>query len=150
MTIMLDGMRVDPETIQDLPSGDVEGIEVLRGATAAIYGMMGSGGVLVITTKGPGSKTYYNTYTPGIITYMPRGYYKAREFYMPDYNDPKTNTQTPDLRTTIFWHPNVIVKNGKASFEYFNSDGKGPYKVTIEGIDAHGKLARYVYSYNVN
>jgi TonB-dependent SusC/RagA subfamily outer membrane receptor len=148
MLLVLDGVTVSPETIDDVPANDVEGIEVLTGASTSIYGQHGGGGVIIITTKGPGSNHAYNSYTPGLISYIPRGYYKSREFYSPNYD--KINTQKPDLRTTVFWHPNVIVKDGKASFEYFNSDGKGPYKVTVEGIDVHGNLARYVYNYTVN
>jgi hypothetical protein len=147
MIIYLDGMKVSPEEVEDIIPWEVEGIEVLRGATAAIYGV---GGVIIITTKLPGSGRYYNSYAPGIITVLPKGYYKAREFYTPNYDDPKTSIQKPDLRRTIFWHPNVIVKNGKGMFEYFNSDGRGPYKVTVEGIDVNGNLARYVYNYTVN
>lgn len=150
MTLILDGVRVEPKFLSMINPFDVEGIEVLRGTTAAIYGTFGFGGVLLITTKGSKGKINYNTYSGGVVTYKPKGYYKAREFYMPHYKSPKINTQPPDLRTTIFWQPNLIVKDGKTSFEYFNSDGKGPYQVTIEGIDAQGRLARYVYNYIVN
>lgn len=150
MSIYLDGVPIDPEDLEAITPFDIEGVEVLMGSNAAIYGMHGLGGVLIITTKIAGSNKYYNPYTPGLISYMPKGYYQAREFYMPDYDDPKANAQKPDLRTTIFWQPNVVVKNGKASFEYFNADSKGPYNVTIEGIDANGSLARYVYNYTIN
>ncbi|WP_316811927.1 TonB-dependent receptor plug domain-containing protein [Pedobacter heparinus] len=150
MGIILDGVRVESTALSEIYTDNVEGVEVLKGANAAIYGMTGFGGVLIVTTKSGGGKTGANPYTAGLITYSPKAYASAREFYMPNYDDPKTNKQLPDLRTTVFWHPNIIVKGGKASFEYFNADGKGPYKITIEGIDGDGKLARYVYDYIVN
>jgi len=43
----------------------------------------------------------------------------------------------------------VTDKDGKVSFEYFNAGSKGSYRVVVEGIDANGRLGRYVYNYNV-
>jgi uncharacterized protein YfaS (alpha-2-macroglobulin family) len=88
--------------------------------------------------------------TPNIVAFAPKGYYKAREFYSPRYDDPKTNNPMADLRSTIYWNPNVATdKDGKASFEYFNADNKGSYRVVIEGIDGNGNLGRQVYRYRV-
>lgn len=148
MSVILDGVRMPSSSLSDIYTHEVEAIEVLKGATASIYGA--PGGVLIITTKFAAGKPIFYPYSVGLITYMPKAYTNVREFYMPNYDDPNINQQLPDLRTTIFWQPNLIVKNGKASFEYFNADGKGPHKVTIEGIDGDGKLARYVYDYSVN
>ena len=54
------------------------------------------------------------------------------------------------MRSTISWNPNIITdKDGKASFEYFNNDTKGTYRVVIEGIDDDGNLGRQVYKYEV-
>ncbi|WP_316811928.1 TonB-dependent receptor plug domain-containing protein [Pedobacter heparinus] len=150
MGVILDGVRMPANALGDIYTHEVEAIEVLKGASASIYGMTGFGGVLIITTKFAAGKPVHYPYTAGLITYSPKAYTSAREFYMPNYDEPKSNQQLSDLRTTIFWHPNIIVKGGKASFEYFNADSKGPYKVTIEGIDGNGKLARQVDNYTVN
>ncbi|MDN3548897.1 TonB-dependent receptor plug domain-containing protein [Mucilaginibacter aquaedulcis] len=149
MTVIFDGTRVEPSFLSMINPQDVEGVEVLKGATAAIYGMYGGGGVLIITSKGPKSRIY-NTYSGGIVTTMPKGYYKARQFYVPNYSGLYAGGKTADRQTTVYWNPNIIVKDGKASFEYFNSDNKGTYKVTLEGIDANGTLGRYIYDYKVN
>ena len=75
---------------------------------------------------------------------------QAREFYSPQYDNPHTNQKMADLRSTIYWNPNIITdKDGKASFSYFNADGKGTYRVVIEGIDADGNLGRQVFRYKV-
>jgi hypothetical protein len=39
--------------------------------------------------------------------------------------------------------------SGKAKFIFFNADGPGTYKVTIEGIDVDGRLGRQVYRFSV-
>ncbi|GAB3919343.1 carboxypeptidase-like regulatory domain-containing protein [Mucilaginibacter boryungensis] len=152
MLIVLDGMQMsDDFSIDDISAADVESIEVLRTtAYTAIYGGRGAGGVLVISTKRGGSDTNYTRYAPGIVTYSPKGYYRSREFYAPKYDDPKTNAKMADLRTTIFWKPNMVTnKDGSASVEFFNADAKGTYRVVVEGIDNDGHIGRQVYRYNV-
>ena len=91
-----------------------------------------------------------NTYTPGIIKLNPKGFYKAREFYSPNYADPKTVTTAQDLRTTIYWNPQLITDGGgNASVEFFNADGTGNYKVIVEGINEYGYLGSNIYRYKV-
>lgn len=151
MAIMVDGIEVEKDYLSTMTTMDVEAVEVLRTiGTTAMYGFRGSGGVLVITTRRGGDGSVYNRYAPGVVTYSPKGYYKAREFYSPQYDDPKTNTQMQDLRSTISWHPNIVTdKDGNASISFFNADGKGIYRVVIEGIDAEGDLGHQVYTYKV-
>jgi hypothetical protein len=151
MQIILDGVYVDGVVLASLSPDDIGSIEVLRNIQyTAIYGGKGGNGLLIITTKTGNSSYAYQRYSPGIITFMPRGYSKVREFYSPKYDDPKTNANIPDLRSTIYWNPNTITgKNGKASFEFFNADKKGVYRVVIEGIDNDGNLGRQVYRYKV-
>jgi len=151
MNVIIDGISVDSaDVLNDLNANDIASIEVLRSiAYTSIYGGRAGGGVLIITTK-RGGGSYVQRYSPGIISYNPKGYYKARVFYSPQYDDPKTNTQIPDLRSTIYWKPNIVTgKDGKASVEYFNDDSKGTYRVVVEGIDSDGDLGRQVYRYKV-
>jgi len=70
---------------------------------------------------------------------------------MPRYTGTRTNQPAQiDRRSTIYWNPNIETdKTGTASLEYFNSDGKGTYRVTVEGIDSDGNLGRVVYRYVV-
>jgi uncharacterized protein YfaS (alpha-2-macroglobulin family) len=78
------------------------------------------------------------------------GFYKAREFYSPKYDHVNALTGQQDLRSTIYWSPELKTdKDGNAGFEYFNADGTGTYKLVIEGIDKDGNIGRRVYSYRV-
>jgi len=151
MAIVVDGLFVDQYIFDSLHPEDIEGIEVVLGEHyGAIYGSrMASGGLIITTKRATKPKEYYR-YAPGVITYMPKGFYKAREFYSPQYDNPHTNQKMADLRSTIYWNPNIITdKDGKASFSYFNADGKGTYRLVIEGIDADGNLGRGVLRYKV-
>ncbi|WP_411273849.1 TonB-dependent receptor plug domain-containing protein [Daejeonella sp.] len=151
MQIVIDGMMVEPEFISSINPQDVESIEILKsGANTAIYGMRGGGGVLVINTKRGEVSRDYRSFAPGIISYNPKGLYKAREFYSPNYADPKINSKMADLRTTIYWNPNVVSDStGKASVEFYNGDGTGNYKAIVEGIDINGKIGRQIFRYSV-
>lgn len=150
MQIILDGMRVEADFLDNIIPSDVESIELLKTiGNTAIYGSQGGGGVLVITTKRGGGSANYNHYAPGVVTLNPKGFSASREFYSPKY-DGEVNNNRADLRTTIYWNPQVVAENdGKGKFEFFNADEPGQYRVVMEGIDAFGHLARKVYTYDV-
>lgn len=150
MSIVLDGMNMGNDfNLDDIVVQDVESVEVLRTiGNTAIYGFNGANGVLVITTKRGSNNTSYNRYSPGIVTYAPKGYSVSRQFYSPKYD--VTPDSRPDLRSTVFWAPHVITDtNGKGNFNFFNTDQAGTYRIVIEGIDVFGNLARKVYTYEV-
>ena len=44
---------------------------------------------------------------PGIKTARIAGFYKAREFYSPNYSEASMSTTELDYRTTLFWDPKV-------------------------------------------
>ena len=163
MLIVLDGIQL-PELTTDAngnPTGftldglinvnDIETVEILTSAaTESAYGMNGAAGVLVITTR-HGNDKDTDLPTPGLLTITPKGFYKAREFYSPKYDHPETiGLARKDLRSTIYWNPQLISdKDGNATFNYYNADGTGSYRVVIEGIDDKGNLGRIVYHYKV-
>ncbi len=149
--IIIDGVYVDPGFLDTVNPQDVETVEILKSiGYTAIYGSRGGGGVIVISTKRGKPGYNNNTYAPGIITYSPIGIYKPKEFYVPNYDDPKINEQVADLRTTIYWNPQLITDStGYAQIDFFNADGTGDYKVVLEGMDLNGHLGRKVMRYQV-
>jgi TonB-dependent SusC/RagA subfamily outer membrane receptor len=159
MMVIIDGTPVNmkndtagqyqPFDINSIPPSQVETIEVLKYASASIYGMDGANGVLVITTK-QGEARGRGVSSLGVLPIAPMGFYKARTFYSPKYDHTNIHSQPPDLRSTIYWSPEIQTgKDGKASFDYFNADGSGTYMVTIVGIDTSGNIGRLVYRYKV-
>jgi hypothetical protein len=151
MAIVIDGNFSEAADLDNLNPDDIEGVEVLLGGHySVVYGTRMANGGLIITTKvGRKDREYYR-YAPGVVTFRPKGFYKAREFYSPQYDNSKTNKNITDLRSTIFWKPDIITdKNGKASFTFFNADSKGTYRLVIEGIDTEGNIGRQVVKYNV-
>ena len=147
MLLVLDGL-VMPSTfsVDNVNISSVETIEVLRFASASIYGIEGGHGVLVITTKqgkGLQSKDIPST---GILPITVKGFYRAREFYAPKYEANLPSNPRPDLRSTIYWNPAVVTdKDGNANFEFYSADAPGTYRVVVEGIDNKGDLGRRVF-----
>ncbi len=151
MQIMIDGTFVQPDYLNYIAPADVETIEVLRsGSYLAIYGLRGGNGIIMINTKRGESRYNPDSYARGIASYSPLGYHLSREFYSPDYDNPKTNANMRDLRTTVYWKANIITDaNGKASISFFNADAPGTYRTVVEGIALPGSLGRAEYNYSV-
>jgi TonB-dependent SusC/RagA subfamily outer membrane receptor len=153
MLIIVDGLQLSRGTslLHIGNANDVETVEVLKYASTSIYGMEGGGGVLIITTKQGSGLATEDIESKGVFSVVIKGFYKAREFYSPKYDVDAAKKPNADLRTTIFWKPNLITnKDGNASFDFHNADGRGNYRVVVEGFDDKGNLGRQVYRYKVN
>jgi len=146
MLVLIDGLKGN---IDDIGTEDVETIEVLKPPNSFVYGKEGINGVLSITTK-PRMTRSEDIASIGVLPIAPIGFYKARQFYSPKYEHPNDDLKRPDMRSTIYWQPELVTdKNGDARFDYYNADGVGTYKVVIEGIDKDGNIGRQVYRYKV-
>lgn len=145
MKVILDGGEIDPDMLKDIAPSSIEGIEILKRGSAAIYNALG---VIVITSKS-GSDTYYSKYA--LNSYTLQGYHVSRDFYAPVYDRKAEQRNSPDLRSTIFWKPDLVTNSeGKAVFSYYTADESGRYRITIEGLDINGHLARHVSFITVN
>ncbi len=153
MLIVVDGVEIGRgASIDEYNPNSVETVEILDGANAAIYGLEGGEGVMVITTKMTSEKAdaVSKEMAPGIFSVEPKGFYKALEFYSPRYDAAQPANNQPDQRITVFWKPDVTTDaDGNASFNFFNADGTGTYRVEVEGIDSKGNLGRQVFRYKV-
>jgi TonB-dependent SusC/RagA subfamily outer membrane receptor len=139
------------DIMNSIPISQIASVEIITDASlAAIYGVRGAGGVIIVTTKRWNDVKPDGSVRTNFAYFSPVDFYKARTFYSPKYDSPKTNAQFPDLRTTIYWNPFVNTdETGKARFEFFNADTKGTYRVVIEGMDNEGHLGREAYNYKV-
>ena len=150
LQVILNGRRLDASEAADIfasnsiDATDVAKIEVVR-QNAALKSYLNGGSLLITTYRSRKAK-----YDPSIVNFLPRGFNKAREFYSPRYDRPGLNNLAPDFRSTVYWNPGLRTFDaGKATFDFFNADGAGNYKVIVEGINAAGELGRQVYRYKV-
>ncbi|TSD66712.1 hypothetical protein FFF34_004700 [Inquilinus sp. KBS0705] len=151
MLVVIDGMaRSNRSDIDNINPIDVERVEVLKYASTAIYGVEGAGGVLIITTKQGVGLDPANVISRGVLPLKIVGFYKARQFYAPRYDQENNSYKHADLRSTIFWLPQIATDvNGDASFDYFNADNKGTYQIIIEGITNEGMAGAAKFTYEV-
>jgi hypothetical protein len=157
MQVFVTGMPVDANYLNNLLPADVESIEVfLRDDLGLVSKSYQANGILVINSKKKptgGTKISLAELQdllpqPSVVNLTPKGYSFTREFYSPKYDVPKPIGQ--DLRTTIYWSPRVVTdKTGTTSVEFYNADGKGNYRVVLEGFDKDGNIGRQVYRYKV-
>lgn len=65
------------------------------------------------------------------------GYYQAREFYIPPFQDKMGSKQ--DLRTTIFWAPSLKTnEQGEVKVSFLNADPQATISIRAEGITEKG------------
>jgi hypothetical protein len=156
--VFVRGMPVDVVFLESIDPKTVESIEIfLKDEMGLVNSAYNTNGAIVVnlrkveTTKISFSQLKDLMPLKNEITYYPKGYEPVKSFYLPRYVGPReTQPSRLDVRTTIYWNPNVITdKTGNSTLEFFNSDGQGTYRVTVEGMDKDGNLGREVYRYTV-
>jgi hypothetical protein len=139
--LVLDDMILNDYHIDDIDPYSVERVAVLKGAQTTLLGGAGAGGAIVITTK-KGMTPYKELPKFNIKKIMPLGYREPEEFYSPRYETPDSREiGPPDLRTTIYWNPDVKVSlDGEALFDFYTADNPSDYTLLIEGLTDDGLI----------
>jgi len=123
--------------ISSLVLSDVAYVKYMQGIVIGAGFKTSHGALYVYTKKG----TEKDPLSKGLPFVYIKGYNSQKEFTGPLYSD-KTLLKEPDLRTTLYWNPNIIMDktNNKIKIEYYNNDVSKKLLLTIEGINASGKL----------
>jgi hypothetical protein len=71
------------------------------------------------------------------------GYSEIRQFYSPNYGTFNAANEKKDLRSTLYWNPQVVTTNlkNKIKLTFYNNDVSKAFRVIIEGITKDGRLA---------
>ncbi len=102
-------------------------------------GADGPGGAISVYTKKDISR-------PGNIDKLDHvvynGYSLTKEFYSPDYSLPVQQKMDEDIRTTLYWNPELYTDNSSknTSLKFYNNDFSKKLKIVVEGFDANGRL----------
>ncbi|AMR31576.1 hypothetical protein A0256_09140 [Mucilaginibacter sp. PAMC 26640] len=152
MQLVVDGLLVRDATLDLYLPNQIETVEILKGNNAAIYGIIGGAGVVVLTSRQGDSADddgmAVSAMSPGLVSIRPPGYYKSREFYSPKYK--VAGEQVNNSRGTVYWNPNLTTdKDGHTSFSFGNGNAPGSYRVIVEGIDTAGNPGRSVITFKV-
>lgn len=152
--LLIDGVPIPSDTSDKLPGSEpspvllalnridpstVEFIEVLTGPEAAIYGVRGGNGVIIVNTR---SRMRLDDAgkANGIRNLVVKGFHVAEPFAQRDYAVKEIrNSKLPDTRTLIFWNGDGLTDdNGKATISFYTADAAASYQVTVTGITATG------------
>jgi len=142
--VLVDGFVFDDFSKYTVPVSAIESIDVFKGS-GVLFGIRGANGAINITTR-RGGDTGVQIEKHNYAVYTPLGYQQPAEFYAPKYETLEAKRSViPDLRTTIFWKPDIVIsEDGKVSFEFYTSDFRTTYSVVIEGMTSDGKMIRRV------
>lgn len=146
---VLDGMPVDLQTINSISVQDVDRVDVLKGASAAIYGSQGAGGVIAVLTKRGSSGEVVRGPAPGTLVAKLPGYAPVREFYAPRYeqsaasperpSQDRPGQERPDYRATLHWAPLIQTgTDGRATVTFWTSDARTRLRLRAEGATTGG------------
>ena len=132
--VIINGMGADPTgsnalRFLSLPADAIKTIAIGRTA------------IVVTTRKIPRSKQAY--LESGILQYSHPGYYRAREFKLPEY----PVHANYDLRSTVLWEPNVAFdEHGTAVLEFAAANFPARYQIRVMGLSASGEILQQTYT----
>jgi hypothetical protein len=138
--LYLDEIQTDADMINTIPVSDIAYIKVFRPPFMGGFG--GSNGAIAIYTR-RGSDT--KTQGKGLTSNKIAGYTPVRQFYSPNYDRFDPRNDRPDIRTTLYWNPqvNTTQKNHSVTLSFYNNDTAKSFRVVIEGMTKDGLLTHY-------
>ena len=135
--ILLDGMEVEYDGIAGIPVSMIERVDILGYIEGyRLFGEGGSGGVMSFTTRSGWGSNSVNLHSVNVKL---SGYNEPRIFYSPRHHNTLEKDFKPDLRTTLFWEPNIKIESNKIYLlNYYNADNSTKIKIIVEGITSNG------------
>lgn len=135
--VIVDGIMVQDHTIlMNYDARTIESIKIVR--NKYVYGEEIYQGIIEIFTKKGDFKLPYSKL--GILNYDLPTPTKHIIYYKPKYDELDTNKHIPDFRYQLLWEPNITFQDLKTKeIEFFTSDVKGNFKLTLKGFTENGK-----------
>ncbi len=131
------------DRINDIDISSIDNMFIMKDNTFMLGYYPNTSGAVVVTTKG--GFVQKNVMSKNIDRIIPLGYQQPAEFYSPKYETAKEiESPSPDLRTTIFWKPDVeFSKSGEAIVEFYAADSPTTYLIIGEGVTGLGKIIHF-------
>jgi len=130
-----DGRR--DEVLSMTPIQQFDRVEVYKKTPGLkFYGVEWNHGVIAVYSK-TGIANFEVNASEGKSLVWLQGYAQPKSANLPDYS--KINSSGPDLRTTVYWNPDVKVnKKGRVKISFYNSDDAKTLQVCVQGITSAG------------
>jgi hypothetical protein len=136
--LFVNEIETDADMISSIPIADIAYVKVFR--PPFMGGFNGSNGAIAIyTRKGDDAKAVPGK---GLPSNMITGYSPIREFYATNYSSFKQENEKRDVRTTLYWNPQVTTtpQKNKVILTFYNNDVTKSFRVVIEGMTKDGQL----------
>jgi hypothetical protein len=135
--VLIDGNAVSYEDLSYISIFDIDRIDVLKTVAATnIFGFKGSGGVINLITKAGGLNYIPVKYS---LNKKISGYNASRIFYSPQHMSDSKSAFEPDLRSTLYWKPDINLESTKeVILNYYNGDNSSLIRIIAEGITTTG------------
>ncbi|MCG2613109.1 hypothetical protein LZZ85_02420 [Terrimonas sp. NA20] len=138
--LYLDEMNSDVQMVSSISVQDVAYIKVFR--PPFMGGFNGGNGAIAIYTRR--GNDVRNEPGKGLANNKVEGYTAIREFYSPNYSSFNQENEQRDLRSTLYWNPNIEMTSRKpVVLTFYNNDVTKAFRVIIEGMTRDGRLAHY-------
>lgn len=121
---------------------DIQQIDIIKGMKCIGYFTGKQDAIVAVTLKSGGVGASWNPVNVAYI--LPLGYQKKMDFYVPKYNVANDMVDDWNLRTTIYWQPDVIFKDGKAEVVFYTAGMSANYSIVVEGVMQGGHILREV------
>jgi len=135
--ILVDGIKTSMDDLVTIPVNFIERIDVLKTiGSSSIFGIDGASGVINLITRAGGPGYIPVNYSKNVRI---NGYHSPRIFYSPQHPPDSKSEYNPDLRSTIYWNPDINLDGNKAvNLNYYNCDNASATRITVEGITTEG------------
>jgi hypothetical protein len=140
--LILDGLQIAPgdkpgayERLNQIQTSVVDYVEVIKYGGAAVYGLRGANGVIIVNTRGGTFNFEYpdsnNLKKEIFYSVKLSGFNRPDTLRFPDYRKQDLVSGIAfDNRTTLYWNPLLkIEEDNTAEFSFFTADNLTDYKI---------------------
>ena len=138
--LYIDETPAEVDVVSNIPVSDIAYIKVFRPPFFGGSGNSGNGGIAIYTRRGNDVKPVPGK---GLANNTVSGYTEIRQFYSPNYSAFTAANDKKDIRTTLYWNPQVIttLQKNHVTLSFYNNDVSKAFRVVIEGMTKDGRLA---------
>jgi hypothetical protein len=138
--LFLDEVLVDIQFVSQLTVAQVAYIKVFRPGSFVGTGHSSSGAIAIYTRRGGDAAESPGGMNSSTVS----GYTPVRQFYSPNYALLDARNEERDIRTTLYWNPQVTTspENNKVKLRFYNNDVSKSFRVVVEGMTKDGQLVR--------
>ncbi len=138
---LVDGLPyTDVNYVATISPCDIEAIDISTVPSPLVPAGATGGLISILTRRGNPNYDWTQEVAKGVSVGVVSGFDYARDFFSPDYQNTSDKLEIPDLRSTIFWSPQIRTdKEGRASVTFYTNDLMGEINVNLEGLSNTGK-----------